>query len=98
MPRNSDMVPMVTTMAGIWNRVMIAPLASPASNPVANPISTNTGTPPPACAASPPPRLRRQPHDHRGQSNDGGDGQVDVARHNDQRHGQRHDRLLAEVE
>ncbi len=53
MPRNSDIVPMVTTMAGIWNRVMIAPLAKPASKPVASPISTSSGTPAPAWAARP---------------------------------------------
>ena len=53
MPRNSDMVPMVTTMAGRPMPVTSAPLKAPAAMPTSSPIGTSSATPAPAWAAMP---------------------------------------------
>jgi len=51
MPRNSDIVPMVTTIEGIRNRVMMAPLKAPAAVPATTLAASSPAVPTPSVAS-----------------------------------------------
>ena len=53
MPRNSDIVPIVTTIDGTENAVTSAPLNAPHVTPTPRPMTIRAGVGAPACAARP---------------------------------------------
>ena len=81
---------MVTTIEGMRKRVTMKPLKAPAARPTDRPMHDEHGV---RRAGG-----RRGAHGGRGDGDDRGHRQVDLAGDDEERHGEGDDRLLGEIE